>query len=200
MGLERAGPDQSEIPAGDSPLEKVAVVGCAQNWSESRDVYSVKDGCRACPAQQPFWCYLLKAIAVARVWFVESSSPFTCTDLPFASAEQAPLSKLVVLLTTTNLPPDENVTDGHLPLNAETMVSNSIGVPVVGDGTGVGAGPVGEPSLFVTMAEVEQVAVARAASVAVQSTCVVPTGNCEPDAGEQVVVTGAEPPDTRGSL
>src|ERR1043166_4474561 len=42
------------------------------------------------------------------------------------------------------------------------------------------------PKVFVTLAP--------DASVAVQLTVVVPTGNAEPDAGEQLTVTGATPP------
>ena len=40
-----------------------------------------------------------------------------------------------------------------------------------------------------------QVAVAPAASVAVHCTPVVPTGNCEPDGGTQLVATGGSPPE-----
>jgi hypothetical protein len=50
-----------------------------------------------------------------------------------------------------------------------------------------------------TVTEVEQLAVTRAASLAVQVTGVVPIGNWVPEEGEQTVETGAVPPVTIGS-
>jgi len=77
-----------------------------------------------------------------------------------------------------------NVSLGHFPVRF-TIVPLKLVLP--GGGGAV-------PPLLVTVAVVVHEVEWSAASDAVQLTVVVPTGNCDPDTGVQVVVTGATPP------
>ena len=84
---------------------------------------------------------------------------------------------------------------GHLPERPDTVPTTSTTDDVGVGGGGVGAGVGLLVVAVVTTTVVAHVATVAAASFAVQSTAVEPTGKRDPDAGEQLVLTGVTPPE-----
>jgi hypothetical protein len=119
--------------------------------------------------------------------------PFTSTCLPFDIDEQEPREYVVALVAVTALPFRVKVRAGHLPATPDTVPMMSTEVDGVDGGAGVGVG-----DGVVTTTFVLHVTVVPAASLAVHSTVVEPTGKSAPDAGEQLALTGATPPETVG--
>jgi len=116
--------------------------------------------------------------------------PTIVTVLPLDNEPHEPAVYVVAALVVTTCVPTVNVSAGHFPVRLTTVPLKL--VPPGGTGPGL------PPPLVVTVAVVVHDADWLAVSTAVQLTVVVPTGNCDPDTGVQVVVTGATPPVTVG--
>jgi hypothetical protein len=137
---------------------------------------------------------LRNVIAVATTLVFGCTRPWTWTFLPAARVEHEPFAKLVKLpVVTVSVPAVRvaalNVVVGHLPVIDDKRASNSVGTPV---------GVVDELLVLLTITDVAQESSCFWASVAVHMTAVVPIGKDDPDAGTQLVVTGATPPLTVG--